>query len=303
MTFEARAKVNLTLEVFPRRDDGYHELRSVVMPISLADTIEVCVTDDGAITGGAGYENDLTVVAAKVLREARVADGYAAAARFGAQIAVTKRIPVAGGLGGGSADAAVVLRALNELWNFRFPVDRLVALAAKVGSDVPALVLGGPVLMEGRGERVTRIDSGRRADADHLDLVLVRPGVHSSTREVYAACVPRTRGDDSPTDAMIAALQAGDSAAIAAALVNDLQAPACALHPEIAAALADVRDAGARGVLMSGSGSCVFGITESPVASARLADALSRRGLTAEPVFATLPKVNKPKRSQSSQRA
>ena len=104
------------MEVFGERSDGYHALRSVVLPITLADDVTVEATDDGRIAGGAGFPNDLTVRAAFALREALVARGDASATRLGARIAVEKRIPAGGGLGGGSADAAAVLRALNALW-------------------------------------------------------------------------------------------------------------------------------------------------------------------------------------------
>ena len=111
MKIEAFAKVNLTLDVYGTRPDGYHALRSVVMPISLSDTLEIETAEDGSITSDTGYDDDLCVKAARVLKSSV----SSLPSSFGASIRVTKRIPAGGGLGGGSADAAAVLRALNEL--------------------------------------------------------------------------------------------------------------------------------------------------------------------------------------------
>ncbi|MGN0832314.1 MAG: 4-(cytidine 5'-diphospho)-2-C-methyl-D-erythritol kinase [Kiritimatiellia bacterium] len=279
----APAKVNLTLEVVGRRSDGYHALRSVVMPVSLADELDVELTNDGSLSSDAGYADDLCLKAARLLkcRVACLANG------LGARIRVTKRIPVGGGLGGGSADAAAVLLALNALWRLDLTREELVEIGVQVGSDVPALVLGGPVLMEGRGEQVTPLPVGA-APLPALNLVIANPGVASSTREVYAACAPRRPGAPSATAAMVAALGSGDAGAVAAALHNDLLAPAVRLHPEIGSALAALKAAGATGVAMSGSGASVFGLVPDGATAARIAAGLAAGGLAAWPVT-TLP--------------
>ena len=277
MKIEAYAKVNLTLEVFGERSDGYHALRSVVLPVSLADTLDVEVTDAGTVTSDAGYDDDLCVKAARILKSS-----VPSLSSFtGAKIAVTKRIPAGGGLGGGSADAAATLVALNEAWGLGMSREKLAEIGAQVGSDVPALVLGGPVLMEGRGERVTRLPGGRETEGAGyraVNLVLANPGVFSSTKEVYAACTLRHTVDDSIVSRMRIALAEGDVPGIAAVLMNDLQEPATALHPEIGEALAALKAAGAQGVLMSGSGSTVFGLVESEARGAEIAAQLSAKG-------------------------
>lgn len=270
MKIEAYAKVNLTLEVFGERSDGYHALRSVVLPVSLADTLDVEAMDAGTVTSDAGYDDDLCVKAARLLKSS--VSGLPSS--IGAKIAVIKRIPAGGGLGGGSADAAATLVALNEVWGLGMSREKLAEIGAHVGSDVPALVLGGPVLMEGRGERVTRLPGGRET----VNLVLANPGVFSSTKEVYAACTPRLSADDSIVSRMRIALAEGDVPGIAAVLTNDLQEPATALHPEIGEALAALKAAGAQGVLMSGSGSTVFGLVESEARGAEIAAQLSAKG-------------------------
>ena len=255
----AFAKINLTLEVYGLRPDGFHELRSVVRPVALADVLDVESTTDGTITTDTGYgENDLIVRAAKALRSAGGAD----AERLGARVKVTKNIPAGGGLGGGSADAAAALLALNDLWCFRKSPDDLAALGASVGSDVPALVLAQhsrqPVLMEGRGERVRTLSD---AAPETRPLVLVHPGVASSTAEVYAHCVART--------------------APAAGIVNDLQAAACALHPEIATALVALTAFGAKDAMMSGSGSVVYGFAADAAEAEVIASQMRALGCTA----------------------
>lgn len=281
MRAEAYAKVNFTLDVYGTRPDGYHALRSVVLPISLADTLEIEATDDGLITSDTGYDDDLCVKAARVLKSSV----SSLPPSVGAAIRVTKRIPAGSGLGGGSADAAAVLRALNGLWGLNFSVPELAEIGAQVGSDVPALVLGGPVLMEGRGERVSRIGSlSGQPNNRTINLVLVNPGIHSSTKDVYAACGVRENDAPSPTNAMASALKAGDLAQIAAAVSNDLQAPAVKLHPEIADALVSLRTAGATGVTMTGSGSCVFGFAPDSATAERISAELNFRGLQSWPV-------------------
>ena len=294
MTVSANAKVNFTLEVFGKRADGYHALRSVVMPISLSDTLDIEVTDDGEITSDTGYDDDLCVKAARILRSSSLVPHPSS---LGAVIRVVKRIPAGGGLGGGSADAAAVLRALNELWKVGLSREELAEVGAQVGSDVPALVMGCPVIMEGRGEIVKSIEAcacndlssdqqaSRSADqVRRLNLVLVNPGVHSSTKEVYAACTPRSLESEDTTAKMVEALGSGNPEKIAAALMNDLQAPAVKQHPEIADALVSLRTAGVIGAMMSGSGSSVFGIVRDAAAAERISSEMNARGYKAWPV-------------------
>lgn len=279
MKVEANAKVNFTLEVFGRRTDGYHALRSVVMPISLSDTLDIEVSDDGEITSDAGYDDDLCVKAARVLRNVRMFES-SNVRMLGARIAVKKRIPAGGGLGGGSADAAAVLRALNELWGIGLSREALAEIGAQVGSDVPSLVFNAPVVMEGRGEKISPLSTSTSS----LHLVLVNPGVHSSTKEVYAACEGRPLDGENLTARMVEALQAGDLSRIAAALMNDLQPPAVKQHPEIADALVSLKTAGVIGAMMSGSGSSVFGLVENESEARRISSEMNAHGYKAWPV-------------------
>jgi 4-diphosphocytidyl-2-C-methyl-D-erythritol kinase len=245
---EAFAKVNFTLEVFAGRDDGYHDLRSVVVPVSLSDTVSAELS--GSITSDSGFADDLCVKAAEVLRRET-------SCGLGAAIKIEKRIPVGGGLGGGSADAAASLHLLNELWGLHLPVRELVRIGAQVGSDVPSLVLGGAAVMEGRGEKVRRL--ALPTDCSY-HLVLANPRVFCSTAEVYANCTERLHKDAPIVYNMSCAMESGDLHKVAGALCNDLQEAAVKLHPEIAATVGSMRRLGVEGVLLCGSGSTVFGL-------------------------------------------
>ena len=279
MTVEAYAKGNLTLAVYGKRPDGYHALRSIVQPIALADTLEIEPTDDGLVSSDTGYgENDLIVRAARALVSRSRAAGTS---RFpctpGCRVRVTKRIPAGGGLGGGSADAAAALNALNALWRLGKSPEELADIGAAVGSDVPALVLAQhyrrPVLMEGRGEKVSVLRR-LRFPLRGLPLVLANPGVHSSTPEVFAHCTPRV---SDATGAAFSPREGGD----VLRLFNDLQEAAIALHPEIDATLEALRSLGARETMMSGSGATVFGFVETDSEAERLVKALQVRGFSA----------------------
>ena len=269
MTCLAYAKVNLTLEVFGRRADGYHALRSVVMPVSLCDRLEISPSDD--LSCDTGYADDLCLKAARALQaECGVSHG--------ADIRVETRIPAGGGLGGGSADAAATLLALNGIWGLGLTRARLADVGARVGSDVPSLVVGGAVLMEGRGETVSGVPG---APFRRFDLVLAAPREPSSTARVYAECVPRPKSSPSASDKAVEALRSGDVRAVAAALSNDLREPAVRLCPGIAAAEEALLAAGARGVSMSGSGSTVFGLVDSEGHGAEVAAKAASMGFWA----------------------
>jgi 4-diphosphocytidyl-2-C-methyl-D-erythritol kinase len=250
---EAHAKVNVFLRVLGVREDGYHELESLVLPLSLADTVEVEeaarldveVTGDPRLAAAAGAGGmNLGLVAALAL-------SASAGVTRGATIRITKRIPVAAGLAGGSADAAAVLVALDELWGCGLGVEALLQIAEQVGSDVPALVAGGPVLLRGRGERVEPVDVAPT-------WWVIRPfGFPTRSPDAF-----RWWDEDGAVvgpsgDPLLELAARGDVEALGAALRNDLQAPVCARHPEIAAVRDALVAAGALGAVMSGSGPTV----------------------------------------------
>ena len=242
------------------------------MPVTLADTL--AFKPAVRFSSDTGYPDDLCLKAAREL--ARAAGGV----RQAYAISVAKRIPAGGGLGGGSADAAATLIALNGLWGAGLSPRELAEVGARVGSDVPALVLaqaGTPVVMEGRGEFAAPEPRAVR----RLDLVLANPGVFSSTAEVFSASNSRVTDDPEILYNITSALESGGLDDIAAALMNDLDEPACRLHPEIAAAKAALSAAGALGATMSGSGSTVFGLVPSEAAGREIAASMRAKGYAA----------------------
>jgi 4-diphosphocytidyl-2-C-methyl-D-erythritol kinase len=263
--------VNLQLAVGPLRADGYHELVTVFHAVSLfdevtvrsADRTSVRVSGAEAAAVPAGGANLAVRAAAALARAARPRGASSAVA-----IEIRKRIPVAGGLAGGSADAAAALVACNELWQAGLSAAELGAVAAGVGSDVAFALLGGTAVGRGRGEQLT---VALAAGIYHWVLAFSSGGL--STPDVYAAC-DRLRaaraaglaaGAPAPrlsTELMVA-LRSADPAAVGPLLSNDLQPAALSLRPELRRTLAAGRELGAVGAMVSGSGpTCAFLATD-----------------------------------------
>jgi len=233
----APAKLNLFLHVLGRRADGYHELQTAYQLIDLCDDLEFELRNDGGIHRLEGAPSvpadaDLALRAARKLQAA-------SGAEMGADIRISKRIPVQGGLGGGSSDAATTLVALNELWGLHWPLERLSALGQELGADLPLFIHGHSAWGEGIGERLTPLDLPPRHYA------VIFPGVGISTALVFQAS-ELTR--NSPSLTIRAFLQAGGR--------NDCAPVATGRYPEVARALGWLaRRAAAR---LTGTGSCVF---------------------------------------------
>ncbi len=265
ITLEARAKINLTLEILGKRPDGYHELRSIVMPVSLSDTVSLASTyAQTAMTVTAGPGVDLTKIGA-VDRNLAVRAARLMQARYrvnaGARIHIHKRIPIGGGLGGGSADAAGVILGLDRLWGLACPPGELMALGAELGSDVPALVHGGAVLMEGRGERVSGLfDGAPPAACEGFWLVIANPGIMCSTPEVFRKWRGGLTASPLLLHNMTSSIRTSDVSSAAAALHNGLQPAVYESYPGVAQTADRLRQAGCLGVLLSGSGASVFGL-------------------------------------------
>lgn len=255
---DAHAKINVFLRVLGARDDGYHELESLVLPVSLADRVSVKLAEGLRVTVRGADELtraveagglNLALMAALTLAEGSEAPG-------GADISVEKRIPVAGGLGGGSADAAATLEALNELWDCGLSRGGLADVGARIGSDVPAMLAGEPVLMRGRGDLLEPTPVGGTL---WWVLVPFAFGVRSPDAYRWWDEDGGSTGPD-PRE-LLEAAEAGNAEALGLLLFNDLEQPVFRRHPEIE----KVRDAllgeGALGALMSGSGSTVAGLS------------------------------------------
>lgn len=264
----APAKLNLTLEVGPPRQDGYHPIVSVMVPLSLTDelllcerrddeiVLEVTMADPLAAPLGADQDN-LAWRAARLLQDFA---WQALGVRKGVSIHLHKRIPVAAGLGGGSADAAAVLVGLNALWQLGLATGELSALGERLGADVPFCIRSKAGLVEGIGEQYTPL-----AVVPRIPVVLLNPRRPLSTAHVFrsfdAVGEPRSPGEH--TAQMVRALFNGDLRNIAKAVYNDLGQPARHLIAEIGQMEAFLRTAGALAVQVTGSGPTVFGIMES----------------------------------------
>jgi 4-diphosphocytidyl-2-C-methyl-D-erythritol kinase len=251
----APAKLNVTLEVLGRRDDGYHTLRSLMLPIALYDELLLdraespsFHSDDPALAG----DGNLVV---RALAAAQVRSPFA--------VRLHKRIPVGGGLGGGSSDAAAVLRAAMSGALGEAACGDWLAAARSLGSDVPFFLAGTAALVEGVGERVTPLGS-----LPPWWTVVIRPPVAVATADAYRLLDRLRAGspaDSRPRSSSVSlravdALQRGDFAALEEAASNDFDGPIVAAYPEIARARDALVGAGARKALLSGSGSCVFAL-------------------------------------------
>jgi 4-diphosphocytidyl-2-C-methyl-D-erythritol kinase len=266
----APAKVNLFLEVLAKRADGYHEIATLMVTVSLYDTLEFKEEASGDVRLQSDHPNlstgpdNLVCRAADLLRQRR-------GVRRGARIRLTKRIPLAAGLAGGSSDAAATLAGLNRLWGLGLADGELAALGADLGSDVPFFFSAPAAWCTGRGEQVTAVPLGRP-----LDLVLACPPAGLSTAEVYR----NVRVPDRPETGadLHDAAAAGDVQALGQRLHNRLQAAAERLCPDVAHLRARLAALGPAGQLMSGSGTSVFAVCRDQAEALRVA-----RGLEREP--------------------
>lgn len=262
----APAKINLTLEVLARRDDGYHGVRSVMVPLALAD--ELAIEPAAAFSfecdrGDLGDERNLAVRALRAL-----------GLEPNAALRLRKRIPSEAGLGGGSSDAAAVLRAAADGAFGPVPACDWVAVARSLGSDVPFFLAGTGALVEGTGERVTAVGV---LPAWHA--LVVKPPAGVSTAVAYAELDKRDRTirprNESVSLRMVEALQRAEFGAVESLMCNDFQDAIAALVPEVRTALDALRAAGAGNALLAGSGSCVFTLAPDPAHIAKVDRALA----------------------------
>lgn len=253
----ARAKINLGLEILGKRPNGYHEIRTLMQSIGLADQLEIMPRAAGRLrlecpdSDLPEDEQNLVFRAAVLLREL-------AGVRGGARLVLRKRIPVGSGLGGGSSDAAATLVGLNRVWGVRLPHRELVRIGARLGSDVPFFIRGGTQLAEGRGERLTRLPSLPR-----LPVVVVFPNLFVSTASIYGdrkipltvpGSLPRLHPCDLTTRSSTVSYVSG--------LRNDLEPVVAGRYEKVADLLAGFRGMGLEVARVSGSGSSLFLLCE-----------------------------------------
>ena len=265
------AKINVGLRLLGKRPDGFHDIESLVMAIDLVDTLDASATADGVITlkvvpDGADApadESNLALRAARLLQEA-------GGVEQGAELTLTKRIPAGRGLGGGSSDAAAALVLLSTLWGLDWPAERLAALAAELGSDVPFFLHSPLAIMKGRGEIIEPVDG-----AADVAVLLVVPPEGLSTREVYLrANAPLTRPEEGDSLRWLHHLQHAQIDVLGTQLANDLEPAAQALYECLKRIRSALERAGAACVLMTGSGSAMFALTADREAATLLADRL-----------------------------
>ncbi len=265
---ESPGKINLTLEILGKRPDGYHDVRSIVLPVSLFETVEVTTRDDHVVTcvtKGEGVDvsgvNSLPTERNLAVRAVRAMQQLCGITR-GCDIRIVKRIPLGAGMAGGSADAAGVITALRTLWIPEIPCSDIEEVGASIGSDIPALIHGGAVLVEGRGERVSSISIPKKPAPALFWLVLAFPGFPVSTKEIYENCRPGLTRDVDLCKNAVSSVRNGDVRAASRWVFNGLQDTVSRLYPETERFCLALRRGGALSTLLSGSGSAVFGLAE-----------------------------------------
>jgi 4-diphosphocytidyl-2-C-methyl-D-erythritol kinase len=270
ITLRPTAKINLTLRVGPALPTGFHEIRTLMQSVGISDTL-TCSARSGRFTlqargaGLAADESNLVYRAAAAL--------WTAAGRTGpprdVHVKLEKTIPIAAGLGGGSADAAATLVGLNQVWDLGLPLHELVRIGAGLGSDIPFFFHGGTAIGVGRGEEIYPVDDIKRFAA-----VIVKPALGVSTSDAYRWCDEDRAAGLPPTFGNPAELNVGWPAG-PLVLVNELQGPVARRHPVIAEIIAACMREGAIASAMTGSGSAVFGLFRETVAT-RAAQRLRR---------------------------
>ena len=269
---DARAKINLSLDILGKRPDNYHDVAMVMQSVALSDVLTFREQAKGTgiqlisnIPGLPTSERNLAYKAAELVMKKF-------AVQQGLYIDMIKRIPIAAGLAGGSTDAAAVLIALNEMWNLGLKTNELCALGAQIGSDVPFCIQGGTMLAKGRGEILEKLPA-----MPECFVILAKPQVRVSTAWAYQNFKADNVNEWPDTDAMIAALSKGDLEAIGKQLCNVLESVTISRYNEIATLKRLMGKYGAFASLMSGSGPTVFGLVDDEDRAEYIVEKLSER--------------------------
>ncbi len=255
ISLKAHAKINLSLDVLSRRADGYHTLQMIMQTIQLHDTITIEKIPSGVeILCEAPYvPNNSSNIAYKAAEAMLLKYNIEA----GVKIEVSKKIPVAAGLAGGSTDAAAVLIGMNTLFDLRIEMDELMRLGKTIGADVPYCIMGGTALAEGIGEVLTKLPA-----PGNIPLILVKPRIGVSTAWVYKSLDLKKVTERPDTKLLMSAIRAGDINTLALNMKNVLESVTSKRYSVIENIKKDLKRHGALGSMMSGSGPTVFGIFE-----------------------------------------
>ncbi len=272
------AKVNLQLSVGPKESDGYHEVVTVFQAISLFDNVKVAAADEFSITVSGDYTNAVPLDQSNLVYKAieLMAEKFDTARNL--EISIEKSIPVAGGMAGGSADAAAVLLGIDQLYRLGLSKDEMGEIARKLGSDVPFMLHGGTAVGRGHGDEITPALS-----RGNYHWVIAVSSTGLATPAVYAECDRLRTGLDikAPTlnDELLQALLSGDATRVGKSLSNDLQAAACSIRPALRLILDTGQEYGALGGVVSGSGPSVAFLVADEDHSLDLAVALTSSGV------------------------
>ncbi|ADU28338.1 4-(cytidine 5'-diphospho)-2-C-methyl-D-erythritol kinase [Evansella cellulosilytica] len=264
---KAPAKINLTLDVIRKRDDGYHDVEMVMTTVDLADRIELTTLEENRIKVDVNHgfvpsdNKNLAYQAAKLLKDKMDV-------KKGVRIFIDKQIPISAGLAGGSTDAAAVLRGLNELWDLNLSIDELAELGLEIGSDVPFCVHGGTALATGRGETLQFLPT-----PPPCWVILVKPPMGVSTKEIYQR-LNLDQMEHPDTQGMIASINNGDFSGICSRLENVMEKVTFELYKDVERVKNSMIQFGADGVVMSGSGPTVFALTQNETRADRLYNSL-----------------------------
>ncbi len=286
LCIRAPAKINLSLGVLARREDGFHEIESLMVPVTLADTLRVRRTHGSEVTLSVTFSGALSCESGRTPRRnvpsdqtnlvVRAAELLArkAGVRMGLEIELEKKIPSEAGLGGGSSDAAATLWAANRLWGISWSNQRLAELSAELGSDIPWFFLDGPGIVRGRGEQFEAVDG-----IPSLPVVIVCPPVGLRTAEIYRRCSPdpASRGN---SEKLAQLFSQGKFREARTGMWNDLEFPAKQACGDVGRLLEALSRAGASRPLLTGSGSACFAISRTLLESRRIAARMVATGWT-----------------------
>ena len=277
MCCEARAKINLGLDICGRLDNGYHLVKMVMQTVDIYDVLEfkkckepdIILSVDSSDTLG-DITNNLIFRAAKLMKE-----HYSI--KEGIEISLKKNIPVAAGMAGGSTDAATTMLAMNELFELGQTKEQLMELSVKLGADIPFCILGGTALAEGIGEKLSRLPAPPKAY-----LLIAKPPVMVSTKEVYERLDAKEITSHPDIDGIIGALEEKNLTGITDRLGNVLETVTIEMYPVIEEIKTFMKEQGAINALMSGSGPTVFGIFDSKERAEKAAKALESTKMAAQ---------------------
>lgn len=278
---KAYAKINLGLDVVRRLPNGYHEVKMVMQNVGIYDELTFARLSEGIrVTTDSEElpmdENNLIYKAAKLMfTEYNINEGVC--------IHLTKNIPIAAGMAGGSTDAAATMKGINELFGLNVPLERLMDLGVRIGADVPYCILGGTALAEGIGEKLTKLP-----DAPHCHILVAKPDINVSTKYVYEHLDAAGVAHHPDIDGMVTAIENGQLQGILNRLENVLETVTIPAHPVIATIKEKMLELGAANSLMSGSGPTVFGIFANEAKAKAAYEQMKETGL-AKQVFLTSP--------------